>query len=288
MKLSVIIPTRFGIPQQLKDSLTTQTLQPDETIEVIGSALTIQRNEGVKVVTGDIILFLDDDIILDEHYLEHIVDNFDIFPNAMAVTGNVQTPIYKQNILYTVFARIFLLTYRSAGRFQLSGFPQNYHKKIRKRILGEMLYGCNMAFRKEVFNEFSFCEDLDCRMFGEDDYFAWLLTRKYKVYYNPFAICYDNRPYPRGKQALKIRHTFVNLVKRYHSRNPDFIGKLAFWWAMAGFTIFKITEAVVMRDISIIKGILLCFRKYEDAPLEDIRKAMRINIYNNRWEKLNV
>ena len=278
MKLSIVIPTRYGIPQQLLDSLSYQTYKPDEIIEVIGSALTVQRNEGIKVATGDIILFLDDDLTIKHHlFLYHFIDNFYRYPDAMAVTGNVQTPAYKQNILWDIYSRIFMLTHRARGSFQLSGFPENYHKNIKDTIRGEMLYGCNMAFRREVFNKFSFCEDLDCRMFGEDDYFAWLLTRKYKVYYEPQAICYDNRPYPRGKQALKIRHTLVNLIKRYHSRNPNLIGKLAFWWAYSGFIIFKIVEAIVMRDISIIKGMLLCFRKYEDRPLEEIRKEIKIN-----------
>lgn len=282
MKLSVIIPTCSGIPKQLKDSLSNQVWKSEEVeiIEVIGSALTIQRNEGIKVATGDIILFLDDDLILSENYIHRIIKTFKDFPNAMAVTGNVYVPAYKQNILYTIFAHIFLLTYRRQGRFQISGFPQNYHKNINKRFHSEVLHGCNMAFRKKVFTEFSFCEDLDSRMFGEDDYFSWQLSRKYKIYYDPFAICQDNRPYPKGKQAHKLRCTLVNLVKRYKNRNPNFIGKVAFWWAMFGFVIFKITEAIVMKDISIIKGMLLCFRKYEDIPLENIRKAIKIKRIN--------
>ena len=277
MKLSIIIPTRHGIPQQLLDSLSNQIYKPDEIIEVIGSALTVQRNEGIKVAKGDIILFLDDDLTIKHHlFLYHFINTFYLYSNAMAVTGNVQTPAYKQNILWDIYSCIFLLTHRAKGRFRMSGFPENYHKNINYIIEGEVLYGCNMAFRRTVFNKFSFCEDLDCRMFGEDDYFAWLLTRKYTVYYNPLAICYDNRPYPKGKQALKIRHTLVNLIKRYHSRSPNFIGKVAFWWAYSGFIIFKIVEAIVMRDISIIKGILLCFKRYEDKPLEEIRKEIRI------------
>ena len=281
MKLSIIISTRSGIPQQLLDSLFNQTYKPDEIIEVIGSALTVQRNEGIKVAKGNIILFLDDDLTIKHHlFLYHFVDTFFRYPIAMAVTGNIQTPVYKQNIFYTMFAYIFLLTYRNKGRFRISGFPENYHQDIDGIIRGEMLYGCNMAFRKEVFNEYSFCEDLDCRMFGEDDYFAWLLTRKYEVYYNPLAICYDNRPYPKGKQALKIRHTLINLIKRYKSRNPNFISKVAFWWAMIGFLIFKIIESIIMRDISIIKGMILCFKKYTDCSREDIKKSLKVNIYN--------
>ena len=280
MKLSIIIPTRLGIPEALKQGLSNQTYKPDEVIEVIGSALTVQRNEGIKVATGDIIVFIDDDIILSNHYLEYILNTFQIYPDATAVTGNIQISAYRQNILYNIFAHIFLLTHRAKGRFLISGFPENYHRNINKIIKGEVLYGCNMAFRKEIFNEFSFCEDLDCRMFGEDDYFAWLLTRKYQVCYNPYAVCYDNRPYPKGKQTLKLRCTFINLIKRYKCRNPNFISKVAFWWAFCGFIIFKIVEAIVMRDISIIKGMLNCFRKYEDRPLEEIRKEIKIRWVN--------
>ena len=265
MKLSIIIPTRLGIPNKLKESLSNQTWQPDEIIEVIGSALTIQRNEGIKVTTGDIILFLDDDIILNKEYISQIILTFYYYLDAMAVTGNVQVAMYKTNLLFTflyeIFARIFRILYKGRGRYFLSGFSENYHPKINKIIRGEMLYGCNMAFRKEIFNEFNFDESIESCMYGEDDFFAYPLSRKYTVYYNPFAICYDNRPYPKGKQTQKIRSTFINLIKRHKKRNPTFCMKVAFIWSMIGFTIFKIMEAVVMRDISIIKGILSCFKK---------------------------
>ena len=45
---------------------------------------------------------------------------------------------------------------------------------------------------------------------------------------------------------------------------------------MLGFTIFKIVEAIVMKDISIIKGMVLCFKKYKNRPLEEIRKEIKI------------
>ena len=280
MKVSVIIPTRSHVPPLLLGSLSIQTYRASEIIEVVGSALTVQRNEGIKQATGDIILFIDDDIVLDSNYIKNVIENFQAFPRAVAVTGNVITSAYKQNILYSVFARIFMLTYRSDGKFQVSGFPKNYHQKIDKRIRGEMLYGCNMALKREVFKKFRFCEDLDCRMFGEDDYFAWLLSRNNVVYYNPFAICYDNRPYPQGKQALKIRHTIFNLIKRNKSRHPSLIENAAFWWAFSGFIIFKITEAIIMRDTSILQGMIRCFMKYADLPIAEVRDNLIIRRLN--------
>ena len=283
MKLSVIIPSRFGIPQSLKTSLSNQTYKSDEVIEVIGSALTVQRNEGIKKATGDIILFLDDDITIKHHlFLFHFINTFYRYPNAVAVTGNVKVSMYKTNLLfaflYEIYARIFRLLYRGKGRYFLSGFSENYHPEINTIIRGEMLYGCCMAFRKEIFNEFHFDESIENYMYGEDDFFAYPLSRKYDVYYNPFAICYDNRPYPKGKQAQKVRSTFINLIKRHKKRNPTFRMKIAFVWSMIGFTIFKIMEAIVMRDMSIIKGMLLCFRKQPEVNLDEIRKSISIKI----------
>ena len=123
MKLSVIIPSRFGIPQSLKTSLSNQTYKSDEVIEVIGSALTVQRNEGIKKATGDIILFLDDDITIKHHlFLFHFINTFYRYPNAVAVTGNVKVSMYKTNLLfaflYEIYARIFRLLYR--GKVDIS------------------------------------------------------------------------------------------------------------------------------------------------------------------------
>ena len=267
MKISVVVPCRENIPQQLLDNLWGQTFPPNEIIEVVGNSLTIQRKEGIKQSSGDIIIFIDDDLILDKNYLWEIMETFFLHPDAMAVTGNVEAIMYRPNLFYTIFAHIFFLTYMGKGKFLISGFPQNYHQKITRTIKGEMLNGCNMAIRREIFKEFSFNENLESGMYGEDDYFAYQLTRKYNVYYNPNARCYDDRPYPWGKQAWKVRCTILNLVTRYRNRRTNLMGKMAFWWAMTGFIIFKIMEAIVMKDVSIIKGIKNCSKTFPYLPI---------------------
>lgn len=255
MKISLVICSRSGIPNKLKQDLKKQTLQPDEIIEIVGSALTIQRNEGVEEATGDLITFLDDDISLDEHYLEEIANTFYTYTDAFAVTGNIQVNMFKSNFLYTIFSNIFLLSRRGKGRFRISGFPESYHKDIITTIKSEVLCGCNMTIRKSVFDKLSFNENLEGGMYGEDDYFSYQLSKDYAIYYNPNAICYDDREYPKGKQAWKIRCTILNLISRYRDRKPNFIGKIAFWWSMFGFVLFKFIEAIIMKDFSIVKGI---------------------------------
>lgn len=259
MKLSVIICSRSGIPDRLKESLFQQSYKPYEIISIMGSSLTKQRNEGVRKSKGDLICFLDDDILLQTSYLENIVGTFNLKQDAMAVTGNVKVEIYKYNFLYDLFANIFLLSRRGLGRFRISGFPESYHENIDQIIKSEVLHGCNMTIKREVFKELSFNEDLKGGMFGEDDWFSWQMIGRYPVYYNPWAICYDIRPYPLGKQEIKVRCTLINLYRRYRLKGATELKRMAFWWSMSGFILFKTIEAVVMRDFSIIKG-LLCIK----------------------------
>jgi GT2 family glycosyltransferase len=255
MKISVVVCSRTGIPKQLKDSLSLQTVKPDEIIEITGSSLTQQRNEGVKQSTGDLITFFDDDIILDRRYIENIIKTFYMYPDAMAVTGNIIVKAFKPNILHTIFAHIFILSRGGKGRFLSSGFPETYRKDIVEVTKSEVLHGCNMTIRRKAFEEISFNEDLEGGMFGEDDWFSYELSRKYAVYYTPFALCYDNRDYPHGTQAWRTRCIIINLIKRFEERNPPFWGKVAFWWSMIGFLILKTIESLITKDMSILKGI---------------------------------
>lgn len=285
MKISLIIPTRQGISQELKDCISNQDTKPDEIIEVIGDGLTIQRNEGIKKANGDMIIFIDDDITFNFSFISRLVRAFIYFPIAMAVSANPEIKSYKTNLFWEIYARIFMLTYRKNGKYQLSGFPTNYHPNIHNTIEAEMLHGCCMAIRKRVFDKYKFNEDLDGYMYGEDDYFANEIIKDFPIYYTPIAMCDDNRPYPKGKQAWKIRHTLFNLVKRHRMKKRNWSEKICFWWAMFGFINFKIIEAIIMRDFSIIKGMFLCFKPYKNIPVDEIRKNIKIKIYDFRKGK---
>jgi GT2 family glycosyltransferase len=259
MKISVIVCSRSGIPDRLRKAIKQQSLQPDEVIEIVGVSLTAQRNEGVERATGDLITFFDDDLILDPKYLEEIAKVFYMYPDAMAVTGNIIAQAFKPNILHTIFAHIFILSRRGKGKFLISGFPETYSKEIISITKSEVLHGCNMTIKKEVFDDMEFDESLVGGMYGEDDYFSYRLSRKSAIYYTPFAICFDNRDYPKGTQAWSTRCRIINLIARH---KKDKTNSLAFWWSMVGFIILKLTEAIMMRDWSIVKGVLdACVRK---------------------------
>lgn len=257
MKLSVVICSRSGIPDRLKEALSKQTIQPDEVIEIVGNSLTSQRNEGVSKSTGDLIMFLDDDIELSNDYIENILRTFYLYSDADAVTGKVEVKMFKSNLLYTIFATIFIISKRGSGRFLISGFPESYDRHILSVTKSQVLHGCNMTIKKEVFDKIEFNEYLEGGMYGEDDWFSYQAYLKgFITYYTPFAVCFDNREYPVGKQSWKVRCTIINLIKRNKERRGNLLENVSFWWALTGFILMKSIEAIIMKDFSIMKGIV--------------------------------
>ena len=136
---SIIIPT-YNRPESLKDcilSILEQTVMPNEIIIVDDGnlsgipfknelseagvncryfkknvpGLTESRNTGVKLSTGEIVFFLDDDVVLFRNYLEEILGIYyqDDGENNAGVGGLIANipPLkwyeYIQNVYYIVF-----------------------------------------------------------------------------------------------------------------------------------------------------------------------------------------
>lgn len=129
MKLTLIICTykRSNVIINLLDSVTTQTLYPDEIVIVDGSSdyltkevlaeqsyknlvyfkvapedrgLTKQRNFGIARVnsTAEIIAFLDDDTVLDTHYFENLLATYNLHPKALGVGGYINNEVQWQKV----------------------------------------------------------------------------------------------------------------------------------------------------------------------------------------------
>lgn len=152
------------------------------------------RNKGVENASGDIIVFTDDDVIVDKNWLKEIVRLFSdssVYGVSGLTLAKASTAFhYAQEILGVPGGGIKFL-YLSKG-------------KVCKAF---GMSGCNMAFRKVVFDEFKFNEESFERLGGED----WLLSQKvnskYKCLFNPDAVVYH-----------KPRKNIYELIKTYYRR----------------------------------------------------------------------
>lgn len=218
MKISIIIPvynSSFTLKECL-DSIFSSTFKDYEVIVVSGNSTddsikiakqfqikiielpenkgpALARNKGFQVAQGDIILFLDSDVIINKNSLSLIIDKFSL-AEVNAIQGIYShEPNYKY--LATQFYQSYLCYYV---------WPEN------KKYATTLVTGC-FAIRKEIFNKFGGfdvnIENASC----EDEKFGYSLIEKgYKI-----LILRDLQVVHR------VNYNVINFIKRRLTQEFD-------------------------------------------------------------------
>lgn len=165
--------------------------------------LFLSRITALENTDDEILLYLDDDVILDDlDYINKLVSNYNKFPNMVAI-GGVDSSIkfkYKRKILN------FIIGYDSgkAGLLSKSGYGGSMWRwKNEKSIFKtEFLHGCNMSFKTKYLqngmdtsitwlNDYSLGEDIVLAQFVKD-YGDVCIDPSLKVIHNHSLASRDN------------------------------------------------------------------------------------------------
>ena len=274
-KPSIIIPT-YNRPSELRNcikSILNQTIKPFEIIIVDDGnlselpfekeckdagiqyrylkkhkpGLTESRNEGIKLATGDIIFFLDDDVVLFPDYVEEILniyqsDKRGLIGGVGGLIANSQ-PKKLSHRLRRIVDIFFLVSGFNEGKILPSGFATNFGVKripSKKKMEVDFLSGGVMSFKKEIFKEFSFDNERYINYgLGEDQDFSYRVSRKYKLIVNPKAMLLhlespQMRPDKKaiGRMFVLNRYLFFRAHVKKHWWNWLF-----FYYALFGYLI---------------------------------------------------
>lgn len=137
------------------------------------SGLTQARNIGVKASNGDIVVFLDDDVILEDDYIEAMIEIFRNYPSIYGVGGLINGKD-KKPILKKIGYYLFYL-----GPFR--DRREEFYMRSREMMKTDRLSGCNAGYRKGVFNSFHFDENLKGYSCEEDEDFSYRVSEKYQL-----------------------------------------------------------------------------------------------------------
>ena len=272
--ISVIIPTKDRHHQIIAclDAIHAQTCLPNEIIVVDSSAndkvknemaksdypktnviyihsspgLTLQRNIGVKAASGDLIAFLDDDIVLDPDYFEHLLPAFanDKENRVGGVTGRITNELRDRRSLFSFVRFLTFFSYPSYGQVRVSGFHTEYNG-YEKPLKVEWLPGV-VVYRKEVFNEFSFDENLRGYAYNEDLDFSYRVSRKYECLYIPSAKMVHNKSQSRLSSnvatALVVNNNYLLHKNILPGKNlaMKFVHLFTFYIAIFSFLFFML------------------------------------------------
>ncbi len=224
-KASVVVPTNFGRPDQLRRCVARllELDYPDYEVIVVDNrtrdvppadipgarvvrephpGISAARNRGITVATGDFIAFTDDDVVVDPRWLRALGERFASEPDAAAVTGLV-VPLELEMPAQVLFEQsgsgldrgFEPLTFERFGRFQvLRRVPATGTELVGSLYAtGEFGSGSNMAFRTALLRKMGgFDEALGTgtpARSGEDlAMLIEMLSAGYRLAYEPTAI----------------------------------------------------------------------------------------------------
>ena len=148
--------------------------------------LPAARNLGVELSSGDTILFLDDDTLLESNLLHTFAIFWYHHPNAVGIQPQVHglfarpTSRIKRKIRNAMYKAFMLNYYKqntlSVRKSGMSIFP--YFYPLTEETNAQRLDGCCMCYRREIFDKLSFDTNLKRWAFMEDLDFSY---RAYKA-----------------------------------------------------------------------------------------------------------
>jgi GT2 family glycosyltransferase len=232
------------------------------------------RNRGIRAMpdlTG-IILFLDDDVTLEETYLETIRDLFLKNPDLCGASGFIKNVYHNRPLPVKVLLLAAGFILPSLVPVSLSGprltrtaealYPL-FRKIHTDAVPAQWLSGCNMAYRSTVFNEgFMFDEHLIGYAQGEDMLFSHRLykdKRRLLLSYNAHVlhrISTESRipPFPRLVMIFGYRNYEISRFVHYRVSG-------SFWYTV--FVMQYILSSVII-SLKNKKGL---------APVKEVIRA---------------
>jgi len=245
-------------------------------------SISFARNIGAMNSTGEIILFLDDDVALDEKYIEEILKIYKKYPNAMgaqgcAVDGGITRFTATSRLLNSICKALFYFhTEKNSCRVLPSGML-TFPFPLTKTINCQWLSGTNSSYKNFLFKHFRFDENLIKYSLTEDADLSYRINRRYpdSLYTTPHAK-FVHKASTHARMEMKQRITAGVVYHTYFfckNMNQSLLKKMIFILSMLGILIdmFALVSLKKAHPRSIVD--VICSYVYTLNHLREIKKG---------------
>lgn len=163
------------------------------------------RKLAISVVETSHILFIDDDCMLDEGYVDAGIKLITSTPDVVSVSGVDRRNLVEPSALQKWFWRAFLLSGGENGKLSRTGFNYGHSYWLTKPDVFEsdFVHGCNMLFERTSLQELPDCPWLEGHSMCEDLVLAHTAHRHGKILIDP-SLKFNHLETPGGRgNALK-------------------------------------------------------------------------------------
>lgn len=231
------------------------------------------RNLGIRMATGEVVFFLDDDVVLEPDYVAELMGSLERDATGrVAGVGGVTlgtTPVGVKAWARALYRACFLISGFREGRILPSGFCTELGESViplRRETPVEFLCGGISAYRAWVFKEFTFVRDYEKFGYGEDKDFSHRVARRYRLLANPRArLTHYHSPSmrsdysERGRKFIMGRYFFFRAYVDQKWWNRFCFGYAVLGYALAGWAALACCPS--RRKLALAQGVLRAIRQ---------------------------
>lgn len=219
--------------------------------------LARSRRAGREQSSGDVILFLDDDVLLDEGYIEAIMAVYesDGEGHVGGCTGVLQGIRYRR--LQMPLLRFFGMDAPKREGQILKNFIGVLVRNIDQPTEVQWLAGCNMSYRREALASVEIPNDLEGYSAGEDRAISYQVGRRWRLMATPDARLVHRKiatsRLARGDWGFQ--EVYYNYLHFRRNMPQDLSHRAAFAWLCAGYVVINLLRRDWRRAAGNLRGI---------------------------------
>lgn len=245
-------------------------------------SISLARNIGATRATQEIVTFIDDDVVLTRDYVKMIMDVFQGHPNALGVQGMITnfgaSTLGTKNVFLNSFRKVFFLNHVEEDRCNvLRSGNLSYPYPLNGTIECQWLHGANSSYRKEVFRNFKFDENLKEFSVGEDWDISYRIYkhRSHSLYITSRARVMHAPSETRARSNNDLIHFSTNYLAYLFFKNIEqtTLNRIVFVWSMLGQFITTSLFSYKKGPRSKIFGSLIHSYYHLVVNLKDVRKG---------------
>lgn len=283
-KLSLVIPTknRTNDLMTLVESIINQSLMPDELIIIDQSdtpkskelvqnkwrdvrnskliyvldanikGLVDAKRHGASISSYELVCFLDDDLILDNHFLKQIVEPFRFDSKIMGSSGVfINFPVRSK--LYLLMYSLFHKGIFSDPRPQVFRKYEGYTNPL---LSSNVLWGGITIWNADVLKKVPFDNKNFLFMMEDFDYSAKVrnsLGNNFFINPNARAI-HNHSDINRASETEQEARKISEYIAYYNKRKTSLIDLINLLWLMIGLFLHVLYQSLKVRNIRLIKA----------------------------------
>ena len=219
-----------------------------------------QRNVGIDRTTADPVFFIDDDVLLEPHCHERVLEEYERRGDRVGGITAADVSALELPRLSVVWRKIFGSGGwwpNASGRLRAGFFPEGVSRADEPKEV-EFFMGWFMSYRRAAMGSERFDEALSGYAYLEDIDFSYRVSRRYTLVWTPRA---RGRHLRATGERLSRKQLLRMMVANHfylHRKNlPQTLRyKAALWWAFAGLLILNTTRAIRFRSTDHVTGLI--------------------------------